>query len=192
MGEQDVQSTTGGEAQRAFTRALLEDVEALDRMLTSGVIEAGVRRIGAEQEFFLVDKAGQPSRVALELLERLGDPFTTELGLFNLEANLPPLVLGGDCLSEMERTLNAYLDRARAEAAELDARIALCGILPTIDRAHLGLDWMTPIPRYRALNAVMSELRGGEFRTLIKGLDELQTSHDNVMFEACNTSFQIH
>ncbi|MEM7309395.1 MAG: CBS domain-containing protein [Planctomycetota bacterium] len=51
---------------------------------------------------------------------------------------------------------------------------------------------MTPIPRYRAINAVMSELRGGEFRTLIKGLDELQTSHDNVMFEACNTSFQIH
>jgi hypothetical protein len=26
----------------------------------------------------------------------------------------------------------------------------------------------------------------------IKGLDELRINHDNVMFEACNTSFQIH
>ena len=92
----------------------------------------------------------------------------------------------------MERTLNALLGRAQEEAAKLGASVALCGILPTLDRRHLGMEWMTPIPRYRALNDAMSELRGGEFRTLIKGLDELQATHDNVMFEACNTSFQVH
>jgi CBS domain-containing protein len=51
---------------------------------------------------------------------------------------------------------------------------------------------MTPIPRYYQLNQIMRGLRGGEFRTYIKGLDEFQTKHDNVMLEACNTSFQLH
>jgi CBS domain-containing protein len=68
----------------------------------------------------------------------------------------------------------------------------LCGILPTLKKSHLGLDYMTPNPRYEQLNRTMVELRGGEFYTMIKGVDELQTSHDNVMLEACNTSFQLH
>ena len=38
----------------------------------------------------------------------------------------------------------------------------------------------------------MVEQRGGHFKAMIKGLDELQTLHDNVMLEACNTSFQLH
>jgi CBS domain-containing protein len=38
----------------------------------------------------------------------------------------------------------------------------------------------------------MTRLRGGEFHVLIRGLDELETTHDNVMLESCNTSFQIH
>jgi CBS domain-containing protein len=35
-------------------------------------------------------------------------------------------------------------------------------------------------------------MRGGRFESLIKGLDELRVVHDNVMMEACNTSFQVH
>ena len=192
MGQHDVQAQSDGEEQRAFTRALLEDIQALERLMVEGRIEEGVRRIGAEQEFFLVDAGGQPAALGPRLLERLGDPFTTELGVFNLEANLPPLELSGDCLGQMERLLATQLERAREAAAEEGASVALCGILPTLRREHLTLDWMTPLPRYRALNDAMSALRGGEFRTLIKGLDELQATHDNVMFEACNTSFQIH
>jgi hypothetical protein len=34
--------------------------------------------------------------------------------------------------------------------------------------------------------------KGGCFQAHIKGIDELQLTHDNVMMEACNTSFQIH
>ncbi|MFT5048865.1 MAG: CBS domain-containing protein [Chlamydiales bacterium] len=71
-------------------------------------------------------------------------------------------------------------------------RILLCGILPTLERAHLGVEYMTPIPRYQRLSERMSALAGGSFKTLIKGLDQLQVTHHNVMLEACNTSFQIH
>ena len=42
---------------RAFTRALLEDAQALERMLAEDIIESGIRRIGAEQEMFLVDQS---------------------------------------------------------------------------------------------------------------------------------------
>ena len=55
-----------------FVRALLDDVNALERMLETGMIESGVRRIGAEQEIFLVDRACQAAPVAPQLLESLG------------------------------------------------------------------------------------------------------------------------
>jgi CBS domain-containing protein len=74
----------------------------------------------------------------------------------------------------------------------MDTRLLLCGILPTLHQSDLGLDSMVPKERYLLLNKVMCELRGGEFHTLIKGGDELQLMHDNVMLEACNTSFQVH
>jgi CBS domain-containing protein len=92
----------------------------------------------------------------------------------------------------MERGLDQRLERVRQVVGELGARALLVGILPTLERSHLSLDSMTPNPRYLELNQMMSELCGGEFHTLIKGLDELKLTHDNVMLEACNTSFQIH
>ncbi|PWG73716.1 hypothetical protein DF186_21615, partial [Enterococcus hirae] len=76
---------------RTFTRALLEDVQALEQMLAEGIIESGIRRIGAEQEMFLVDQTMRPARTALAILEELDDDhFKTELALFNLELNLDP------------------------------------------------------------------------------------------------------
>lgn len=92
----------------------------------------------------------------------------------------------------MEQSLEDNMQAARQAAADCDARVLLMGILPTLEREHLGLDWMTPNPRYFELNRTMSEHCGGKFDTFIKGLDELEITHDNVMLEACNTSFQIH
>jgi len=192
MGEHQVSDTTSEELRR-FVRALLEDVRALERMLDEGWIESDVRRIGAEQEMFLVDRDGNPAPLAMEVLERLDSPaFAVELARFNLEANLTPRDLGGDCLLQMERDLEDLLAKARAAAAELGVDVLLIGILPTLALSDLSLENMVPRQRFRTLNRVMSELRGGEFRTLIKGDDELQVAHDNVMMEACNTSFQIH
>ena len=38
----------------------------------------------------------------------------------------------------------------------------------------------------------MLKLRSGELKVYIKGLDELELAHDNIMLESCNTSFQVH
>ena len=194
MGEHQIDARIDAERLRAFTRLLLEDVRALERMVDEGLIEADVRRIGAEQEMFLVDEGCRPMPAALDVLKELADDpaYTVELGLFNLEANLTPYVLGGDCLSAMERELDARLAKARAAAARVGVNLCLTGILPTIEKDDLTLENMTPSPRFHELNRVMCELRGGEFNTLIKGVDELQLAHDNVMLEACNTSFQVH
>jgi len=193
MGEHQIQDRIGEAEMRSFVRALLEDVRALEVLLNRGQIETGIRRIGAEQEMFLIDRGLRPAKAAMPILKALSSSrFTTELGQFNLEVNLSPQVLGGRCLSRMHQELEEGIDRARSEAAKLDVQVLLCGILPTLGKQHLSLDWMTPNPRYLQLNDTMCQLRGGEFKTMIKGVDELQTTHDNVMLEACNTSFQVH
>jgi len=157
------------------------------------MFETGVRRIGAEQEMFLVDRTMGPAPVATDILARTDDPrLTTELARFNLEANTTPHVFGGDCLRKLEQELVDVVAKARAVANECGAHVLLVGILPTLRKSDLGLDNMTPNPRYFALNRAMSKLRGGDFHVLIKGLDELETTHDNVMLESCNTSFQVH
>lgn len=193
MGDHNVIDQHDEQQQRQFMKRLLDDVHALEFMLETGMMESDVRRIGAEQELFLTDDQYRPAPVSIEVLHKLNHPqFTTELARYNLEANLSPYEFGGDCLRRMEAELRDLLGRAREAAGECGARVVLVGILPTLHLTDLGLENMTPIPRYFALNQAMTKMRGGAFHTLIKGVDELNVSHDNVMMESCNTSFQVH
>lgn len=195
MGERQVIDTEGEAGElRAFTKRVLRDLRALERMLKEDRFEKGVRRIGAEQEVFLVDKTMRPAPTSVELLRILDDPkhYTTEVARFNLEMNLDPLVFGGTCLSQMEHQLEGLVKRAREAAASIGNDIVLTGILPTIRKSDLGLDNMTPIPRYFALNKAMTQMRGGDYEIALKGVDELHLKHDSVMVESCNCSFQAH
>ena len=93
MGEQDkIQHGSDPEELRLFSKALLNDLHALEKMLAEGIIESGKRRFGAEQEVVLVNDGWRPAMVNLKVLEHLEDKrFTTELGRFNIEYNLDPL-----------------------------------------------------------------------------------------------------
>ena len=193
MGDQRVNTKAPPEELRAFINHLLTDLRALEKMIADDRIESGVRRIGAEQELFLVNPAWRPAPVALEVLDKIRDPhFTNEIALFNLEVNLDPLVFGGDCLSQMERGLDGFISKAREAANSCEADVLLTGILPTIRKSDLELSNMTPKPRYAALNEALKSMRGGDYEFKIKGADELIISHDTWMLEACCTSFQIH
>ena len=188
----DLTPKTSPEAIRVFTRALLRDLQAMERLLNDGRIESGVRRFGAEQEFFLVDSAWRPAPVAVEVLEELDDePFTTELARFNLEANLSPRLLEGACFSDMHGELDGYVTRVRDAARHHGSEAVLTGILPTLTKSDLSLDNITPRARYYALNEAMNQAGSG-FRLRIRGTDELMIQHDSVMLEACNTSAQVH
>jgi CBS domain-containing protein len=191
---QDVSGQAQTPAQtRAFTKALLRDLQALEQMLEQGVFESGVTRIGAEQEMFLVNEAWRPHSTALDVLERLEGPFTTELALFNLEANVEPRTLEGGCFSDLEVRVDELVDQARLAAREVGTEVLLAGILPTLSKSDVTLENITPKARYYALNTAFGEMRGGQpYKLRIQGTDELYTEHDSVMLEACNTSFQVH
>ena len=193
MGLQDVKQADPEEL-REFMKLLLRDVRAMEHMLEHGMLESGVRRIGAEQELFLIDSAYKPAKLALEVLEAIDDPqhFTTELGQFNIEYNLDPLTFGGSCLRDLETQLNDLLAKARQGARAVGADVVMTGILPTLSHENIDLEWMTPNPRYYALNDALCRQAGGLYKFQIKGADEFRIEHDNVMLESCNTSFQVH
>ncbi len=190
----DLVLTEDPETIRQFTRFILRDLAALERMLAEGRIESGARRVGAEQELFLVTRGARPALLALPVLERLqGRNFTTELAQFNLEANLSPRFLAGDGLARMEGELVGALEEAREAARAEGAELAMVGILPTLVQSDLSLESLTPRQRYRALNDALCRRRQGpSYRLRIEGIDELMVEHESVMLEACNTSFQAH
>lgn len=193
MTSHTVTSEIGKGSARAFSKALLKDLQALEKMLENGLIESGVRRFGCEQEMFLVNRAWRPAPVAMEVLERLdGEGFTTELARFNLEMNVEPMILGGACLSTLQESIEELLDMARGAASEEGADVVLAGILPTLGKSDLTLDNISPMPRYYALNESLTRMRGRAYRLQIQGRDELQIEHDSVMLEACNCSCQVH
>ena len=193
MGEHITNSTFDQEERKAFVQHLLDDLKALEQILDQGQIESDVVRIGAEQELCLVDGNFRPSGESIKLLEAIDDGhFTTELANYNLEINLDPFELKKDCFSKVESQLTHLLQKANTNAKKMGGKIILTGILPTISKNELGIDFMTPIPRYYKLNDALTQCRGDHFALKIRGVDELTLRHDSVLFEACNTSFQLH
>lgn len=193
MGQQEVRQEADQKALRRFTRQLIQDVRALEHMLEKNMFETGVRRIGAEQELFLIDGHWQPAAVVEKVLERSEDSrLVTELMKFNLEFNLEPMIFVGDCLRRMEGQINDTMTYVRRLVGEAGAQVIMAGILPTITLSDLKLANMTPMPRYFALNEAISRLRGGPAELQIRGTDELFFKHDTITLEGCNTSFQTH
>jgi hypothetical protein len=54
MGEKKVSTKSNEQKLRAFTKAVLNDLQALEKMLEEGMMEENALRIGAEQEMFLL------------------------------------------------------------------------------------------------------------------------------------------
>src|SRR4051812_38624527 len=129
MGQHDVDELPTEEQLRAFSKAVLDDLEAFEEMLASGRFESGVHRIGAEQEMFLVDEAMRPAAVAAAVLAQNRDErLVSELAAFNLEANLTPLPWGGRSLSALESELHEVMQVARRAAQPAGAEVVLAGI----------------------------------------------------------------
>lgn len=193
MGELKVEKLSKAKDKANYIRQLMKDIEALDIMIKEGLIEKSPIRIGAEQEFCLVNNEFLPNDNAVEILEDINDEhFTTEIGNFNLEINLDPLELKTDCFSVLHDQLVELLSKAEKAASRKDSKIILTGILPTLTLKKISLDSMTPFKRYLVLNEAIKESRKQDFNIHIKGVDELNLVHDSVMLEGCNTSFQMH
>ncbi len=193
MGEQKVASIKTLSDRKQFCKAVLNDVKALEVMLQEGLFEKGTQRIGAEQELCLIDKHYNPSMAGPEILPEIeAREYTSELARYNLEINLDPLLLEGRNFSNMQGQLERLLALGSKHAAQHEALILLTGILPTIRLTHLQPEYMFPAARYQMLSEELLRVRGEDFRIHLQGVDDLITSLDSVLFEACNTSFQLH
>lgn len=176
-----------------FVTALINDIEAVELMIANNMFDSGPERIGAEQEICVVNNNFMPDCNAIELLEKINHPqFTTELAKYNIELNLMPQLLQSGCFAALEHDLKEKFNIAVGHAASLDSKLVLAGILPTISRNEISLDYLTPLERYHMLSKKLRNIRGRKFDLYLKGVDELHIRHDSIMFEACNTSFQSH
>ena len=193
MGEKEILASKGPEDKNSFILNILKDVKALEIMLNTDQFEKGIERIGAEQELALVDNHWKPAPVNLDILSKIDDAhYTTELARFNMEVNLDPVEFKADSLSILEAQLRSMISHIDDIGKEFGAKPLLTGILPTIQKSDLKVDNITPNPRYKILSDLLLEIRGSHFELHINGTDELITKHQNILFEACNTSFQVH
>lgn len=193
MGDPKVTTEVNESKMREFTKAVLNDLQAIEEMLDGGMFEDEPLRIGAEQEMFLVNSAMCPAPIALEVLEDANDErLTTEIGLFDLEANLTPQEFTGDCLSKLENELYELIGKVKKSTKKLDSDVALVGILPTIEQSDLVIKNLTPFARYQELNRILTEMQGDDRIINIKGLDELTLHLQDIFTEFCNASFQVH
>ena len=193
MGEHRVHDTSDEQRTRAFVRAMLDDIRALEVMIEQDLIERNMHRVGVEQEMYIVDDEGYPAPISDQVLDRLADDrFTTELARFNLEANLDPQPIGGDFLRAMERSLDDVLVQANRAANDVGVHIVLTGIIPTLREKHVSRANLTPEVRYQCLNDTCMAARGDTIKLEIDGVDHFEFSHDCAVIEGANTSFQFH
>ena len=193
MGDFKVRKIKNAKDSNKMYQQALQDIAVFEQMLQDDIFDNGDPKIGAEQEICIVNKELEPSQNALKLLDVIDDEhYTNELALFNLEINLEPLPLKDNCFSEMEGELLCLLSQGTEIARYYKDDLLLTGILPTLKYHHLQFDYMTPEHRYKTISDRLAELRGKDFDIYVQGVDEVIMSLGSVLFEACNTSFQLH
>jgi hypothetical protein len=191
----EIESTNFSKADfQNFSARLKEETELLKSWWKNGQLAVEPPRMGFELEAWLVAADAQPSPCNAEVLARRNDPMLSpELAQYNLEFNSPSRELGGSPFSAMQQQLQENWRVTGAAAAEFGARLAMIGILPTLQPEHLTLERMSRLHRYQALNEQVLLLRNRRPLSLdIEGEEALHLEHDDVMLEAAATSLQLH
>ncbi len=168
-------------------------LRVLRELVDSGRFATGVRTLGLEQEIYLTDRRCKAVPINAEMLKALASSdFQTELAQFNLEFDVSHRELIGSCFSQVEDELRQALNRAQTKAEQLDARVVLIGILPTLTDFDVTEHNMSANPRYKALNDAILSARGEDIVIHIEGDETLTTVTNSILFEAACTSMQLH
>ena len=191
---QDVDAREFSREDRTRYRAKVRRcLDVFARMLGERDFSVEHAHVGIEIEFNLVDESGEPALRNAEALEAIADEdFQTELGLFNIEVNVPPSRIDGTGLARLQQALRDDLNAAQDKAAGVGARLMMIGILPTLRPEHLAQDTISPNPRYQLLSDQIMAARGEDIEIVIDGVDRLATTADTIMPEAACTSTQLH
>jgi len=177
-----------------FFDKLDQETELLRSWLDKGQLSTKYGIAGFEQEAWLIDNEFSPSPANDFLLNDLKNALLSpELSRFNIELNVNPQTLGGDCFSHLRNELVQLWQSCERSAQKIDAHMMMTGILPTVCDHNLTIENMSPLNRYRALNEqIMQARKGKPLKLDIVGESHLQSRHTDVMLESAATSFQIH
>ena len=193
MGRDVSAITVSKRARRRYTKKVQRCLDAFETMLRESRFQLDPPKIGVEIELNLVDEEGRPAMRNEAVLAAIADPaWSTELGQFNIEINLPPCALTGKSLSTYEQTVRDSLNHAETQARASGAHLMMVGILPTLREADAVEETLSSNPRYRLLNEQILAARGENLRIDIDGVERLQTYADSITPEAACTSVQFH
>jgi hypothetical protein len=194
MGQEIKSTGFGEEDYLRYQECLTRETEHLGALALSGGLGDDRYMAGFELEAWLLDHAGLPNPVNELFLQRLDDPWVVqELSRFNVELNGPPVAMGSGALQALETSLAGTWQRCQAVAHDMDACLAMVGILPNVRPTDLSLENMSAMKRYVVLNREVQRLRRGEpIHIHIDGMEPLEMMRPDVMLEAATTSFQVH
>ncbi|MEA2288050.1 MAG: hypothetical protein QOD55_47 [Solirubrobacteraceae bacterium] len=193
MGQEVTAKVFSREDRQRYRHKVRSCLDVFARMLAEARFDAERRSVGMEIELNLTDEAGDPAMTNARVLERVADPdFVTELGQFNVEINIPPRLLQGPALSQLEDTVRASLNHAEERAREEGDHMMVVGILPTITDRHLNAGAFSANPRYELINQQIFAARGEDLEISIDGVERLSTFADTIAPEAACTSVQLH
>lgn len=82
MGSQSIRAITSEAQRKKVIYHLLNDVNALEKMIEEDRFEKGIQRVGAEQELCLINRQYRPSLNALKFLKKLTTPISPQSWLF--------------------------------------------------------------------------------------------------------------
>src|SRR3954452_9513047 len=147
MGE-DVDAQEFSRADRTRYREKVHRcLDVFERMLSEERFDTDDPMTGLEVEINLVDEAGDPALKNAEALAAIADPaFQTELGLFNIEINVPPAKLREGGLESFEELLRRSLNDAEEKSGAVGAHLVMIGILPTLAPGQLTTESLSPNP----------------------------------------------
>ena len=193
MGEEVTQTTYGRAHRQEYRRKVQLCLDVFETMLTQSSFEFDRPLAGMEIECNLVDSQYQPAMSNQDVLAAIADPaYQTELGLYNIEFNVPPRPLPGRSGLELERDVRASLNAAETKASQDGAHIVMIGILPTLMPEHLTTGWMSTSMRYQALNDSIFTARGEDILIDIAGPERLSLHAASIAPESACTSMQLH
>ena len=200
MGRDVSERTFSREDRQRYREKVQRCLDALARMLAENHFSFPRQQMGLEIELNLVDQALNPAMLNAVVLEKISDPlFTTELGQYNLEINVPPRPLAGDEALELENELRAVLDGADSKANDAGARMVMVGMLPTLRAEHFDRRFLSSNPRYGVLNKQILDERGEDMLLDMEGVpmpgragERLRSYADSILPESSCTSVQLH
>ncbi len=193
MGRDVPESEFTRDDRRRYREKMQRCLDAFALMLRGSRFDYERPQVGLEIELNLVDDEAEPAMRNAEVLQVIADAaWSTELGRFNLEINIPPRQLTAGGPGAWEQEVRDALNRAEERASSIGAHLVMIGVLPTLMQHHVSAAALSANPRYRLLNQQVFAARGEDLRIEIDGRERLRTYADSITPEAACTSTQFH